>query len=80
MNQICQSYIRADFICTEKNWITYKLEKIMWTIRSQIDILNYYFTIAWVKLDCRIITEIHRRAAKAATKEFRTATFVPKIA
>ena len=36
--------------------------------------------IAWIKLDPRMITEIHRRAAKAALKDFRTATFVPKLA
>merc|ERR1711954_47595 len=46
---------------------------------------EYYVTtkggyIVWIKLDPRMISEIHRRAAKAALKDFRTANFVPKLA
>ena len=48
-------------------------------------IFDYYFTtnnglIAWVKLDSAIISEIHQRAAKAAFKEFRSVTYIPKLA
>ena len=33
-----------------------------------------------VKLDPRMVAEVHRRAAKAAIEEFRTANYVPKLA
>lgn len=33
-----------------------------------------------MKLDPRMVSEINRRAAKAALKEFRTTTYIPKIA
>ena len=53
--------------------------------QRQIEILAYYFTtkggsMAWVKMDPRMIVEIHKRAAKASTDDFRTATFVPPLA
>ena len=65
--------------------IKFKVEKNLYINRQQIDILEYYITskggyIAWVKMDPRMVAEIHRRAAKAAIKEFRTATYVPKLA
>merc|ERR1712081_165423 len=65
--------------------IKFKVESNLRINRQQIDILQYYVTtkgglIVWIKLDPRMITEIHKRAAKAALKDFRTATFVPKLA
>merc|ERR1711954_406595 len=65
--------------------IKFKVEKHLHINTRQIDILEYYVTkkkgyIAWVKLDPRMIAEIHRRAAKAAIREFRTTTYVPKLA
>merc|ERR1712112_149911 len=50
-----------------------------------LEIQDYYFTtkggiIAWVRTDPRLVTEIHKRAAKSALSEFRTCTFVPKLA
>merc|ERR1711954_403827 len=65
--------------------IKFKVEKHLHINTRQIEILEYYVTkkkgyIAWVKLDPRMIAEIHRRAAKAAIREFRTATYVPKLA
>merc|ERR1712081_3497 len=65
--------------------IKFKVEKHLHINTRQIEILEYYVTkkkgyIAWVKLDPRMIAEIHRRAAKAAIREFRTTTFVPKLA
>merc|ERR1712081_114355 len=65
--------------------IKFKVERHLHINTRQIDILEYYVTtkkgyIAWVKLDPRMITEIHKRAAKAAIREFRTTTFVPKLA
>merc|ERR1712112_458388 len=52
---------------------------------QQLDIQEYYITtrgglIAWCKLDPRMVVELHKRAAKAKLKEFKTATFIPKIA
>merc|ERR1711954_484451 len=65
--------------------IKFKVEKNLWLNSQQIDILDYYLTtrgglIAWIKLDPCMITEIHRRAAKAALKDFRTTPYIPKIA
>merc|ERR1712082_229872 len=53
--------------------------------RDQLDIEDYYVTskngiIAWVKTDPRLVIEIHKRAAKAQIKDFRTTNFVPKFA
>merc|ERR1712082_266665 len=53
--------------------------------RDQLDIEDYYVTtkngiIAWVKTDSRLVTEIHKRAAKSQIKDFRTTNFVPKFA
>merc|ERR1711954_509306 len=47
--------------------------------------MGYYVTtrggiIAWCKLDPRMVIELHKRSAKAKLKDFRTATFIPKIA
>merc|ERR1712081_31942 len=46
---------------------------------------DYYVTtkngiIAWVKTDSRLVTEIHKRAARSQIKDFRTTNFVPKFA
>merc|ERR1711954_598879 len=65
--------------------IKFKVETWVHINTRQIDILEYYVTkkkgyIARVKLDPRMVAEIHRRAAKAAIREFRTTTFVPKLA
>merc|ERR1712081_73100 len=52
---------------------------------DQLNIEDYYITmkngiIAWVKTDFRLVSEIHKRAAKSQIKEFRTTNFVPKFA
>merc|ERR1712081_129186 len=52
--------------------------------RQQLDIMDYYITskggyIAWIKTDPRMIAEMHKRAAKASLRDFRTANFVPKF-
>merc|ERR1712081_70802 len=52
---------------------------------EQLEIQDYYFTtkggiIAWVRTDPRLVAEIHKRAAKSALSDFRTCTFVPKLA
>merc|ERR1712081_53255 len=52
---------------------------------EQLEIQDYYFTtkggiIAWVRTDPRLVTEIHKRAAKSALSDFRTCTLVPKLA
>merc|ERR1711954_592165 len=65
--------------------IKFKVETNLHINTRQIDILDYYITkkkgyIAWVKLDPRMISEIHLRAAKAAIRDFRTTTYVPKLA
>merc|ERR1712081_164651 len=80
------SILNADkFDKNRRKAIKWKVEKNLRINRMQIEILEYYVTtkgglIAWIKLDPRMITEIHKRAAKAALKDFRTATFVPKLA
>merc|ERR1712081_59059 len=65
--------------------IKFKVEQNLANNRQQIDILEYFITnkkglIAWMKMDPRMVAEVHRRAAKAAIKNFRTTTYVPKIA
>merc|ERR1712081_150383 len=52
---------------------------------DQLNIEDYYITtkngiIAWVKTDSRLVSEIHKRAAKSQIKEVRTTNFVPKFA
>merc|ERR1711954_102088 len=47
--------------------------------------MGYYFTtkggiIAWIRTDPRLVAEIHKRAAKSGLSDFRTCTFVPKLA
>merc|ERR1711954_185164 len=68
-----------------KKAIKFKVERNMRVNSSQIKIFYYYLTqrgglIAWIKIYPRLVTELHRRAAKAALKEFRMCTFIPKIA
>ena len=65
--------------------ITSKIEQCTWINKHQIEVKSFYFTtngglIAWVQLDPRLVSEIHRRAGRAASKSFRTATYVPKMA
>merc|ERR1712081_164195 len=57
--------------------IKYKVEKNVNINREQMNIDDYYITskggyIAWVKTDRRLVSEIHRRAAKSSLKSFRT--------
>merc|ERR1711954_231712 len=65
--------------------IKYKVEKNVNVNREQMKIDDYYRTskggyIAWVKTDRRLISEIHRRAAKSSLKSFRTTLYMPKVA
>merc|ERR1711954_52053 len=62
-----------------------KVEHFARIHRDQLIIEDYYLTtkngiIAWVKTDSRLVTEIHKRAARSQIKDFRTTTFVPKFA
>merc|ERR1712081_127533 len=62
-----------------------KVERFARIHRDQLDIEDYYLTtkngiIAWVKTDSRLVTEIHKRAAKSQMKNFRTTNYVPKFA
>merc|ERR1711954_471262 len=80
------SIINADkFDKARRKTIKFKVERNLRINCMQLDILDYYITtkgglIAWLKLDPRMVAEMHKRAAKAALSEFRTANFVPKIA
>merc|ERR1711954_465416 len=65
--------------------IKFKVEQNLYINKQQIDILDYFITnkkglIAWIKMDPQMIAEVHQRAAKAAIKDFKTTTYVPKIA
>merc|ERR1711954_197658 len=65
--------------------IKFKVERNLHINQKQINILDYYVTknkgyIAWIKMDPLMIAEVHRRAARTASKDFRTTTFVPKLA
>merc|ERR1711954_441004 len=65
--------------------ITAKLEQSAYINKRQIVIHDYYFTtskglIAWVKLGKVLVDEIHARAIRAASKNFRTITYTPKLA
>ena len=58
-----------------------KIEHFLRINKVQLVIKDYYFTtnnglIAWVKLDPARVSEIHRRAAKAGLKEFRSVTYI----
>merc|ERR1711954_627510 len=69
----------------QRKEIKFKVEWNIYVNRSQIDIEDYYITnnkglIAWIKLDPCMVGEIHRRAAKASLKDFKTCTFILKIA
>merc|ERR1712081_167232 len=62
-----------------------KVERFARIHREQLNMEEYYITtkngiIAWVKTDSRLVTEIHKRAAKSQIKDFRTTNFVPKFA
>merc|ERR1711954_81195 len=80
------SIINADkFDKGRRKAIKFKVERNLRINRMQLDILDYYITtkggyIAWLKLDPRMVAEMHKRAAKAALSEFRTSNFVPKLA
>merc|ERR1711954_574754 len=61
------------------------IEKNLRINARQLHIIEYYITtgkniIAWIKMEPVVIAEIQKRASKAALKEFKTATFVPKMA
>ena len=76
-----QSIINAD----RYNPNCKKALKFLYINKTQNDIKSYYFTtrgghICWVKLDPTLIVEKHRRAAKAATNDFRTATYISRLA
>merc|ERR1712081_139130 len=65
--------------------IKHKRERNLWVNTDQIEITKYYITtnksiIAWLNLDPRWVNELHRRAAKSSLKDFRTCTYVPKLA
>merc|ERR1711954_479505 len=65
--------------------ITAKLEQSAYINKRQIVIQDYYFTtskglIAWVKLGKVLVDEIHATAIRAASKNFRTITYTPKLA
>merc|ERR1712081_31868 len=65
--------------------IKHKRERNLWVNTDQIEITKYYITtnksiIAWLNLDPRWVNELHRRAAKSNLKDFRTCTYVPKLA
>ena len=62
-----------------------KVETYLRINGEQLVIHDYYFTskggyFAWVRTDPRLVAEMHRRAAKSAIKDFRTMTFIPKLA
>merc|ERR1711954_393991 len=68
-----------------KKSIKDKVEKNVNINRQQMIIEDYYITskggyIARVKTDRRLVTEIHRCAAKSSLKSFRTTLYVPKLA
>merc|ERR1711954_102166 len=65
--------------------IKHKVEHNIKINGDQLDIEEYYVTnkrgyIAWIKTNSRLVSEIHRRAAKSALSSFRTTLFVPKSA
>merc|ERR1712081_42554 len=62
-----------------------KVERFARIHHEQLNIEEYYITtkngiIAWVKTDSRLVTEIHKQAARSQIKEFRTTNYVPKFA
>merc|ERR1711954_507932 len=81
-----QTILNADkYDRHRRKTIKFKVEKHMRINEKQLEIVDYYITqkkgiIAWICTDPRLVTEIHRRAAKAALRDFKTCTFVPKIA
>merc|ERR1711954_452762 len=81
-----QSILFADkFDPDRRKTIKFNVEKHLAVNKQQIDIIEYYITtkgglIAWCKLDPRMVTELHKRSAKAKLKDFKTATYIPKIA
>merc|ERR1711954_281073 len=85
-DETVQTILNADkYDRHRRKTIKFKVEKHMRINGKQLEIIEYYVTqkkglIAWIKTDPRLVTEIHRRAAKAALREFKTCTFVPKIA
>merc|ERR1711954_504907 len=81
-----QSMLNADCYDNDRRkTIKWKIKKYLRINDEQVDIEDYYITtrgglIAWVKLDPRLVAEVHRRSAGAAIKDFRSLTFIPKIA
>ena len=80
------SLLNADMFDNDRRRaIKDKVERFLRINGEQLIINDYYFTskggyIAWVKTDPRLVAEMHRRAAKSAIKDFRTMTFIPKLA
>merc|ERR1711954_282568 len=65
--------------------IKHKVEQNLYVNRRQLDIQEYYITtkgaiIAWIKTDPRMVVELHKRTARAPTKEFKTSNYIPKLA
>merc|ERR1711954_245745 len=85
-DETVQTILNADkYDRHRRKTIKFKVEKHMRINGKQLEIFEYYMTqkkglIAWIRTDPRLVTEIHRRAAKAALHDFKTCTFVPKIA
>merc|ERR1712081_43692 len=81
-----QTILNADkYDRHRRKTIKFKVEKHMRINEKQLEIVDYYITqkkgiIAWIRTDPRLVTEIHKRAAKAALRDLKTCTFVPKIA
>merc|ERR1711954_421401 len=62
-----------------------KVERNLHVNSRQLEIDDYYLTtkgaiIAWIKTDPRMVAELHKRAARASLKDFKTSTYIPKIA
>merc|ERR1711954_299620 len=48
-------------------------------------IQDYYITtkgaiIAWIRTDPRMVIELHKRTARAPSKDFKTSNYIPKLA
>merc|ERR1712081_163034 len=85
-NETLHTILNADkYDRHRRKTIKFKVEKHVRINGKQLEILDYYVTqkkgmIAWIRIDPPLVTEIHRRTARAALHEFKTCTFVPKIA
>merc|ERR1712081_47753 len=71
--------------CDRRKAIKHKVEQNLHINRRQLEIDEYYITtkgaiIAWIKTDPRMVTELHKRATRAPSKDFKTSTYIPKLA